>query len=136
MISELNKKEKELSKGRSEISLLDSEVEELSRKLEGISNQVSKLGEAVGIKKSRLDARIKAMYKIGEVGYLKAVFCSSSYTDMMRCFRYMNIILYCDLELITKYTHNLLVLKEKKKELEEGEKRLAALKLNKRKRES
>ena len=136
VISELNKKKKELSKGRSEISLLDSEVEELNKKIEGISDQVSSLGEAVGILRSRLDTRMAAMYKIGEVGYMKAVFSSRSYIDMLRCFRYMNIVLNYDLELIGKYKHNLLALKEKKKELEEGEKRLAILKLSKRKRES
>ncbi|MFH1623937.1 MAG: hypothetical protein ABID54_02130, partial [Pseudomonadota bacterium] len=126
--SELIRIERRLSKRTRELKLLRSKIRKLNNKMKVVDNQVSKIDEDIRALRSRLDVCLTAMYKFGGIGHIQAVFSSRSYIDMSRPYRFINIILNDDLELIEQYKEELLMIGEKKEQLERAERKLVTLK--------
>ena len=132
----LNRIEDILSKRREELKLLNSEIDKLKKKTEITSNRISGIEEDIRTINLKLKTCLKTTYKMGGPRYLKAVFSSSSYADISRCYKYISIVINYNSKLIKEYEYNILALREKKKELVEDQSRLFALKVEKEKKES
>lgn len=111
-----NKKKSELNISR-ELALIKRTLEQINRRIERrktvlkklrrrIKQQQRKVGNSQKNIKSvttKLEKRLVALYKEGEVGPLKILFSADSPTEMAQQYHYLNKILQYDKELLAEY---------------------------------
>jgi len=133
--SELRSIERDLSESREEIRSLNSQVDKLSDKIKRNSILISRTREDTKALRAVLNARLVELYKFTRSGHKIPFYTLYSRTDKLRYYRFMDIILNHDLELVDKYEHDILMLDEKEKELIGNKGRLADLKAKKERNE-
>jgi septal ring factor EnvC (AmiA/AmiB activator) len=125
--SELDRIEERLSNVSNDLELLNSNIKSLKESVNNTSYNISKLEENLTALRPRLSAGLVTIYKLGETGYIKAVFSPGSYTDKLRCYRFLSILLNYNLNLIEEYRQNLSTLKGERDDFKEDEVKLANL---------
>jgi septal ring factor EnvC (AmiA/AmiB activator) len=112
----LHKKESELNINR-ELALLKETLEKIDRQINLHKNGLKKIRREIEKQKSRmgksrkniksvtakLEKRLVALYKEGEVGPLKVLFSADSPTEMAQQYHYLNRVLQHDKELLAEY---------------------------------
>ena len=121
-ISELNRVKKRLIKKK---KVLDKIVKNLARaehKIKKTRNEIEELSENINEQGAIFEKRVVAFYKYGKPGYVSAVFFANSYSELLRRYKYMAIIIDYDSRLLENYQLNLTQIKQYQQKLEKEEK--------------
>ncbi len=147
-LNNLNKQKREKNKAQKavvqrinsiedNIQLLESEINGLQNRLAGAEKSVAtsrtelQLAEQkIGNKNEVLNERLRAMYKVGHIGYLDVLLGSSDFGDMMTRIDMVQRIYHQDTELLRSMKKSRDQIAEKKASLEKYAKELKSLQSN------
>lgn len=132
----LQDKESEMSSVKKEIEKLDAEINETAKKIKEVEDRIAKvqgdikntekeLEEAqnnIDEKNDTLNARLRVMYKDGNVSYLEVLFGAESFTDFLSRLDLVQRIANQDVELLRYMQQQRDIIEEKKEELENQKK--------------
>lgn len=82
---------------------LRKEQRQLQRQIEQLQKAIQKDKQLIRITGKRLEKRLVALYKEGEIGPLKVLFSADSPTELVQQFQYLTRILHYDRELLEEY---------------------------------
>ena len=134
--SEVNKIEKRLSNVGKNLELLNSNIESIKERVDDTGYTISELEKKITTLSPRLIDSLVQFYRLGEIGYIDEVFSPGSYTDRLRCHRFLSILLDYNLDLIEDYRQDLLTLKGERDDCKEDEVKLANLMVNEHRKKS
>ncbi|MFC1855377.1 murein hydrolase activator EnvC family protein [Thermodesulfobacteriota bacterium] len=106
-----------LTRRQSELSkVMDDRIVLLS-KIDSTIIEVEVLNEKVRLQKEYIEKRMVALYRLSDMQYLKILFSSSSYVDMLKRYKFLKLILNQDSKLVDEYIENTQALTIKENEL-------------------
>ncbi|MDY6854920.1 MAG: peptidoglycan DD-metalloendopeptidase family protein [Thermodesulfobacteriota bacterium] len=131
-ISEINKKElaatsevsqieKRLSNVNKNIELLNSNIESMKQRVDDTGCNISQIERNITTLSPRLRDNLIQIYRLGEIRYTDRVFSSGSYTDKLRCYRFLSFLLDYNMALIEGYRKDLLKMKSQRDDCKEDE---------------
>ena len=100
-----------LDRKKRELREIEGRKDEAELKINSTKMKIADLKELSGQQKEQLLSRAVSLYKLSDMQYLKILFSSSSYVEMLKRYKYLKLILNQDTELIDEYAAS-------KKELE------------------
>jgi len=119
--------EKTILKLEDEIENISNSIIETKNKIETTTEELGKAEENISSKKDTLNARLKVMYKNGDVGYIEVLLDSSSFEDLLTRLDMVKKIFNHDVELIKYLKAQRDLIKEKKNMLESQKSELIVL---------
>jgi septal ring factor EnvC (AmiA/AmiB activator) len=105
--ADLKTVEGELSRIRGKISQLAQKVAELEKNISAKEKEIEQTRHTIGLLEAKVQKRLVALYKGGEINFLKMLFAPVSPLKMMEEFDYLARVVRHDRELITAYREQL-----------------------------
>lgn len=133
---EISKLDKLIKAAEGEIRELQGEISETSQKVAAARAELEKLQAEIDSQNADMGARIRAMYKNGDVGILEVLLGSGSFTDFMTNLDMAQKIHDNDVEVLERLEEQHAVLDEYRANLESLEQQLAAKKQQEAQRQS
>lgn len=119
LLAELTEIEHELQTYQQELQKHREVLQEKTSELTEIEKNLSKLHKASQQKKTLLARRLRAIYKMGNLGYLTPLLAITSYDNMQQQVKYLQLISEQDRELLTDVEHDRHMILAQKKALEQ-----------------
>jgi len=123
--------QKKIHKSRQKEKMLTRKINPLTKRIEGTRKEMNQTEKEVGQSRSFANKRLVALYKMGELGALKVLFSSESFSDLFLRGQQLDFIIRKDLQTIRKFNQKLkdlrilrLRLENEKKLLEETRKEI------------
>lgn len=113
----LEENQRQLRKYQEDLTKNEDEFKTIRRNLEQLQNSYNK-------KKTTLAKRLRAIYKMGDLGYLNPLFAISSYTDIQQQIKYLQIISESDLELINTVEKDMQTIHDQKKMVQQHKQKI------------
>ena len=95
-------------------------LEKKTKELKKIQGNLNTLQKTHTQKKAALAKRLRAIYKMGDFGYLTPLFATSSYDNMQQQIKYLQLISKSDRQLINDTRKDIQVIRKQKEELEKS----------------
>jgi septal ring factor EnvC (AmiA/AmiB activator) len=109
---------KSLNAQQRELEIYEYNVKESEKKILALEREQSELNRKHLERKDQLNTRLAAIYKLGNLGYLRTLFTAGNYDELLQRVKYLNLIAKNDVVLIAQLDEDIKNLKGKKKELE------------------
>lgn len=122
-IVELDQK---LSEAQKELAATEAKLKETQQKLENTKEELKQAEERVKEQQDDLNVRLKTMYKTGPVDYIEVLLGSSSFSDFLTRLDIVKRIIEADKNLLAEFRLRQEEVAQKKAELEEQERQIAA----------
>lgn len=106
LLVELGEIEEILEKRENAVIEVEYSISKLNKKMVEEAKRADFLIKEKARKEERLKKRMIALYKIGSVGPVKALFSSDSYISLLKRFNFMQLIMQNDLDIIKGYRLN------------------------------
>jgi septal ring factor EnvC (AmiA/AmiB activator) len=92
-----------LEKKKSELRELIKKKEKTASNIVTTTEKIRRLKEKTGLQQKMLEKRTVALYKLSDMQFLKILFSSKSYVDVLKRYKYLKLVLNQDSELISEY---------------------------------
>lgn len=115
---ELHKIEQILKKYQQQLQEYKQTFAKNERELKAIQSNLAQLQKNYNIKKATLAKRLRAIYKMGDLGYLTPLLAMSFHSDVQQQIKYLQIISERDVELINTAEKDMQAILEQKNALE------------------
>jgi len=123
IISELYRIEKRLYKKKKELEKIIEGFELIETKVENTQGEIEKLSQNIKGIEVAFRRRLVTFYKFGRPSYISAVFSANSFPDLCRKYKYMEILINYDSQLIANYQKSLIQIKAQQQKLKQEEKK-------------
>jgi len=120
----LEKLDRKIHKARKEGSKLKSAINDLVKEIQGTEKEIRKKKLEINKKRKQVDKRLISLYKMGELGSVKILFSSNSFSDLMIRSHQLNWVIRSDLQLIKQFNVQLSQLQGLKEELRQEKQKL------------
>ena len=116
---EIRKLDEEVAKTTSDLHKVTKELEELVEDIEVTTEELIQAEENLEIKIGEFSARLRTMYKNGNVGYIEVLLSASDISDLLSRNKMIQVIADYDRELIEAIKEQKEIIEVKKAELED-----------------
>lgn len=118
ILTSLDEIERELAKKEDELTKIENSLKDLKIKIDAADRRIFELVREKEKLSNLLKRRVASMYKMRESGVMRILFSSHSFNDLSRRYKYINIIIDSDMELLDRYNENQKTLETEKEKLE------------------
>ncbi len=135
ILSEIGRLERQINQTQKEINSLESQFNAVSNRIEMTQEEINKAEVHLAERTKALNDRLVKMYELGDISYLEVLFSASDFGDFLTRWEFLNEIVNKDQELIFTVAEERRQLEEKKKGLEDNQKKLLEVQAAKRDKE-
>ncbi|MGE5406021.1 MAG: murein hydrolase activator EnvC family protein [Candidatus Saccharibacteria bacterium] len=135
VLKELRRLEKEVDKTQSEIKSLTNKENQVQTHIELTTKDITKSETNLAKRTRILKSRLVRVYQAGDVSYLEVLLSSTSFTDLLTRWDYLNEIFRQDRNLINTITTERNTLKKKKEDLQTTKQNLQNIKSQKKEKQ-
>ncbi|MGE5418000.1 MAG: murein hydrolase activator EnvC family protein [Acidobacteriota bacterium] len=135
VLKELHRLENEVNKTQKEIKTLTNKENQVQNHIELTAKDISKSENHLAVRTQVLKSRLVRVYQAGDVSYLEVLLSSSSFTDLLTRWDYLNEIFLQDRSLINMITAERNTLKKKKVDLQVTKQNLQNIKSEKKEKQ-
>ncbi len=122
--AELRSIEKSIKKYQKELQHQQQVLEKTKQELKKIEGNLSQLRQKYQASKSMLENRLRALYKMGELGYLTPLLAMSSYDNIQQQLKYLQHISKSDRQLLQLAGKDIQAIQKEKKSLETNKQKI------------
>jgi septal ring factor EnvC (AmiA/AmiB activator) len=125
LIKELKAIDKLLKKYQQQLQDQHKTLTKNTNELDAIQHNLGQLEESYQQKKGKLAQRLRAIYKMGNLGYLTPLLAMSSYDNMQQQLQYLRLISKSDLNLISDIEQDMQAILKQKEALDQRKEDIA-----------
>jgi len=124
VLAELEEIDRQRMIKEKELNIYDNSLQLNEQRKRLLSENLKQTEENIRNQKRLLQNRLRAIYKQGNLTYIKVIFSSSSFNDFIERYKFMYLIAQADTELIQGFKNNLADLKKSQENLKEVDARI------------
>jgi septal ring factor EnvC (AmiA/AmiB activator) len=128
VLAELEEIDRQRMIKEKELNIYDASLKLNEQKKRILSEKLQETEENIQRQRKLLQNRLRAIYKQGDLSYLKIIFSSSGFNDLIERYKFMYLIAQADTELIQGFKNNLAALKKAQENLKEVDARIVLYK--------